>query len=221
MAAPQTAASKPAAAPAVHAVPAAEKAAPAAKKETVITTVKMTDGRTVDFAGKRKMMKETVISGDKVSVRFDFVNGETRLFHVPHALLHQFAAHGASQKIGDEAAGVEDIDDIVVAIDDITARLTKGEWSAVRAAGDGFSGASVVIRAIAEVTGKSAEQVKAFLQGKLDAAKAKGENLSRAELYASFKAPNTKTGIVIARMEKEKAVKSVKFNADDLLGEIK
>lgn len=196
-------------------------ATPAAKVERVVNSVKMSDGRTVDFVGKRKMLKEVLIADGKVSVRFDFVNGQTRTFVVPTNLMAQFAGHGASQKIGDEAAGTEDIDDIVIAIDDIIARLSKGEWSAVRAAGDGFAGASVVIRAIAEVSGKTVEQVKKFLQDKLDAAKAKGESLSRAELYASFRNPASKTGQVIERLEREKKSKASKVNADDLLSELK
>jgi hypothetical protein len=49
------------------------------KEKTPVQTVKMTDGRTVDFPGKRKMQKESY-EGDngQVSVRLDFVNGGTR-----------------------------------------------------------------------------------------------------------------------------------------------
>ena len=182
--------------------------------------VTMADGRSVEFAGKRKMLKDTTVDGTSVSVRFDFRNGETRTFTVPENLLGQFAAHGASQKIGDETAGVADLDDMVVAVEEIIARLVNGEWSATRAEGDGFSGASVVIKAIAEVTGKSVDTVKAFLQAKLDAAAAKGEKLSRQELYKSFRAVGSKTGAVILRLEANKANKASKVNADDLLGEL-
>ena len=42
------------------------------------------------------------------------------------------------------------------------------------------------------------------LQGKLDAAKARGEKLSRQELYNSFRNPATKTGAIIKRLEEEK-----------------
>jgi hypothetical protein len=216
MAAPQTAAKQ--TAPASTPAPVAEASK---KAETVVTKVKMTDGREINFAGKRKMQKEVVIADGKVSVRFDFLNGETRTFHIPSTLMHQLAGHGASQKIGDEAAGESDVDDIVVAVDDIISRLNKGEWTATRAAGDGFSGASIVIRAIGEVTGKSAEDVKAFLQKKLDDAKAKGESLTRRDLYASFRNPASKTGQIIKKLEEEKATKSAKFNSDDLLKELK
>jgi hypothetical protein len=199
-----------------------EKAA-AAKREVVRTEVTMSDGRVVSFAGKKKMVKEVIIDAEHhhASVRFDFLNGETRSFKIGHDLMLQFAGHGASQKIGDEAAGEEDVDDMVIAIDAVMERLSKGEWSARReGGGDGFSGASVVIRAIAEVTGKDIAAVKAFLDGKLAQAEAKGEKLSRQELYKSFRNPASKTGQVILRMEQEKASKSNKVNADELLDEL-
>lgn len=192
----------------------------AVKAKPEVLTVQMEDGRSVDFVGKRKMLKEVIIEGGQVSVRFDFRNGATRTYVVKAILKDRMAGHGASQKVGDEPAGVDDVDDMVIAVDDIIKRLDDGEWTATRASGDGFSGASVVIRAIGEVTGKSAEEVKAFLQGKLDAAKQRGEKLSRAELYASFRNPATKTGVVIERLERDKKTKESKVNADDLLSEL-
>lgn len=187
---------------------------------TEVEQVVMEDGRTVAFSGKRRMLKDVIVDGQEVSVRFDFRNGATRTFVVTDANRAQLAGHGAAQKIGDETAGVEDLDDAVIAVDDMIARLNKGEWTAARAAGDGFSGASVVIKAICEVTGKAVEFVKGFLQSKLDAAAAKGEKLSRAELYASFRNPTTKTGAVIARLESEKKAKVQKVDANDLMAEL-
>lgn len=198
-----------------------EQAAVATKRVAAeVEQVTMEDGRTVGFAGKKRLIKEVIIEGNVVQVRFDFRNGVTRTFTVSKANQHQLAGHGASQKIGDETAGLEELDDMVVAVDDMIARLEKGEWTAARAAGDGFSGASVVIKAICEATGKTVDFVKTFLQGKLDAAKAKGEKLSRAELYASFRNPTTKTGAIIARLEADKKVKEAKVNADDLMAEL-
>ena len=199
-----------------------QEASKPVKPKAEVESVKMQDGRTVGFAGKRKMMKEVLIDHHKneVSVRFDFRNGETRTFAIPNKLALDFCGHGASQKIGDETAGEEDVDDMVIAVDTIIERLEKGEWSAERAVGDGFSGASVVVKAIAEVSGKSAADVKAFLQKKLDDATAKGQKLSRADLYASFRNPTTKTGAIIERLEREKKSKASVVNADDLLKEL-
>ena len=67
---------------------------------------------------------------------------------------------------------------------------------------------------------KRQEFVKEFLQKKLDAAKAKGEKLSRQELYNGFRSANTPTGVVIKRLEEEKLAKSTKVNAADMLAEI-
>lgn len=196
-----------------------EKEVPAApaKATREVASVNLSDGRVVEFAGKRQMLKEISTEHGKATVRFDFRNGETRTFHVPHNNLLQYAAHGASQKIGDETSGVADVDDMVVAVDEMIGRLEKGEWNARRAAsGDSFTGASVVIRAIGEVTGKTAYEVKAFLEAKLAA----NSTLTRRALYASFRSPTSKTGAVIARLEAAKAEKKETVHADDLLAEM-
>lgn len=185
-----------------------------------VESVEMADGTVVNFAGKRKLIKEVVTEGKHPGVNFYFRNGESRHFQIPHEMLADFAAHGASQKIGDETAGLDDVEDMVVAVDDIISRLERGEWAARRATGDGFSGASVVIRAICEVTGKSVSDVKEFLQSKLDKAEASGHKLTRNMLYASFRNPETKTGSIIARLEQEKMKKDSGVSAADLLAEL-
>jgi hypothetical protein len=194
----------------------------APKKEVERVNVTMSDGRVVEFTGKKKLVKEVLVDHEAgtCSVRFDFVNGVTRTFQVHGSpLLLELAGHGASQKIGDEGAGETDVDDMVEAIDAVIKRLEAGSWSG-RKEGDGFSGASVVIRAIAEASNKSVEAVKKFLEDKLAAAEAKGEKLTRQALYSSFRNPNSKTGQIILRMEQEKAAKSNKVNADELLSEL-
>lgn len=190
------------------------------KAPVEVQVVEMSDGRKVEFAGKRKLLKEVLVGESAVAVRFDFRNGETRKWDVPQNLLLQCAGHGASQKIGDETAGEEDVDDMVIAVDDIIKRLDGGEWTMRRAAGDSFSGASVVIKAICEASGKTVEDVKNFLQRKLDEAKTRGESLSRAALYASFRNPNSKVGQIIERLEREKKVKGAAVNADEYLSEL-
>src|SRR6266699_4165738 len=174
--------------------------------------------RVVEFAGKKKMVKtvmyskdletwheEDPVDGDQyVKVRFDFRNGETREFSPPDSLLLRFIGHGSSQKIGDETAGeTEDVDDMVVAVDAIIEKLNAGSWS-TREPGESFGGAAIVIKALIEASGKTLSEIKAYLQGKLDAAKAKGETLTRAQLYASFRNPKSKVGQIVRRMEDEK-----------------
>ena len=197
--------------------------AKALKKETVYEKVTMTDGRVVEFAGTRQTDKTilTDAAGTAVGVRFDCRNGETRSLmcsELTATLAAYGLGHGSAQKAGDEYSGVKEIDDIVLAVEEIFARLRAGEWGAAKSSGDSTAGASIVIKAIMEATSKDMATVKAFLQGKLDKAKAVGEKLSRQELYNSFRNPATKTGAIIKRLEEEKLAKSTKVNAGDLLG---
>jgi hypothetical protein len=166
--------------------------------------VHMTDGRHVEFVGKRKMLKETHIEGNHVSVRLDFRNGETRTFPIPHDLLLRFAGHGAEQKLGDETAGVEDPDDMVLAIDDLIARLHRGEWSVKREGGSGAAGTSILLRALMEFSGRNADQVKEFLSGKSQAEKMALRNSSKLKP-------------IVERLEAEKVAKGSKVNTDELL----
>lgn len=208
----------------------------AAKKERVEIQVTMNDGRQVIFVGTRKQQKETLIDNSKIQldeagglvvfrpgavrVRMDFVNGETRTFDVPLSLYGRAIGHGLEQKFGDETAGAKDIDDAVVAVDDLYETLRKGSWTVRSEGGDSYAGASIVIRALMEASGKDQPTIKAFLQKMLDDAKAKGETLTRKALYDSFRAPNTKVGTIIARLEAEKLAKSAKVDADAKLSEL-
>lgn len=211
----------------------------AEKKERVATKVTLTDGREVEFVGNRRVLKETLIDASKVqqdgdmlviqpgavAIRMDFINGETRTIPVSLALLTRFAGHGAEQKFGDELAAPSDKplspEDMVVAIDELAERIGQGEWSARReGTGNSFAGASVVIQALVEASGKTVDAIKTFLKGKLDAAEARGEKLSRKDLYDSFRAPNTKVGQIIARIEAERLAKSAKVDGDAALSEL-
>ena len=192
-----------------------------AKAERVVENVKMSDGRTVEFVGKRKLLKETIIEGNVVKVRLDFRNGETRTWTIPQSLILRCAGHGAEQKLGDETAGEEKVEDMVLAVDDLMARLDKGEWTTPRAAGDSFSGASIVIKALSLVTGKPVDVIKDFLQKKLDNAKAKGETLTRKALYDSFRNPSTDVGKKIRELEDAERAKSSGIDAVATLEELK
>jgi hypothetical protein len=177
------------------------------KIETQVETVTMTDGRVVDFAGKRKLLKESSVTADgKVQVRLDFRNGETRLFTIPDNLMAKFAAHGAEQKLGDEIAGLNDVEDCVLAVDELIDRLYNGEWSVKREA-NGMAGTSVLVRALVEYTGKTVEQIKQFLAGK-----------SQAEKVALRNNPKIKP--IVERIEAEKAGKKANVDTDAMLGEL-
>jgi len=173
------------------------------KVEKIVETVTLTDGRKVEFAGKRKMQKETLVEGDKVGIRIDFRNGETRTYWSPIELVLRFAGHGMEQKYGDECAGVEDVDDMVLATDDLDSRIQKLEWS-VKREGGGFGGTSVLLRALVEFSGRTAEQVKEFLAGKTQAEKMALRN-------------SAKLKPIVDRLEAEKAAKGAKVDTDSLL----
>lgn len=136
------------------------------KAEPVITTVTMDDGRIVEFAGKKRMQKVGEIHHDKVQVRLDFVNGETRQYTIVPELLHKFALHGAEQKLGDEIAGLDDVDDAVEAVDALIIRLERGEWNVKRATGNGLAGTSILVRALVELTGKPVQAIRESLASK-------------------------------------------------------
>lgn len=176
-------------------------------KTPQIETVTMTDGRIVDFAGKRKLLKESSVTAEgKVQVRLDFRNGETRLFTIPDSLASKFAAHGAEQKLGDEIAGLEDVGDCVLAVDELIDRLYNGEWGVKREA-NGMAGTSTLLKALVEHTGKTVEQIKTFLAGKTQAEKVALRN-------------NPKIKPIVQRIEDEKAAKKTNVDTDALLGEL-
>lgn len=177
-----------------------------AKAEKIAVT--MTDGSVVNFNKKQKLVKtSTIDDAGNISLRLDFVNGQTRTFSVPTSLLTKFAAHGAEQKLGDAIAGETDIDDAVLSMDDLITRLNNGEWNTTRAAG-AFSGASVLLQALVEASGKSKEDIAAFLGTK-----------TQAEKLALRRSAKLKP--IIERIEAAKASTSKStVDTDSLLGEL-
>lgn len=187
--------------------------ATAKAKEPQVTTVTMDDSRTVEFPGKRQLLKESITTPDgRGQVRLDFVNGETRLFTIPDSLMLKFALHGAEQKLGDEIAGLKgengveaSIEDKVLAIDELMERLNAGEWNVKREGG--IAGTSVLIRAMVELYAgaKTVDEVRAFLKTK-----------SQAEKMALRQ--NARIKPIVERLEAEKAAEAAKkFNTDAML----
>jgi hypothetical protein len=179
-----------------------------AKAAPQVETVTMKDGRTVEFAGKREMLKESFVDANgKVAVRVDFRNGETITYTIPDSLMVKFAAHGAEQKLGDETAGLKDIDDKVLAVRELADRLTSPEGWNVQREANGMAGTSVLARALAQVQGVDIEKVKAFLKDKTQAQKMALRN-------------NPKVKPVVDQIEAEKQAKANKVDTDALLGEL-
>lgn len=168
---------------------------PKAKTPVETKTVQMDDGRSVEFTGKKRLDKTIAVAEGRVSVRLDFVSGETRTFTVPDSLLLQFAGHGASQKLGDEISDVTDIEDAVEAIDQLMQRLEKGDWYAARETGTGLSGASVLAKALVEVTGQPIAVVRDYM--------ATLDNKTKAALRVS-----AEVAPIVKRLEDEKAARA-------------
>lgn len=175
-----------------------------AKRETVIEVVTMKDGAVVEFAGKRKLIKNSFERDGNVVVRLNFRNAEFREFTLPQNLLNKFASHGAEQKLGDEIAGIEDIDDSILAIDELIERLYNGEWN-VKRESSGIAGTSILLRALVKLTGKPVEDVKVFLKGKTNGEKLALRNSDRLRP-------------IIQELEAEKAKGNV--NVDNLFAEL-
>lgn len=177
-------------------------------KKAEVEAVTMSDGRVVEFAGKREMLKESFVGDDgQIAVRLDFRNGKSLTYTIPQSLVVKFAAHGAEQKLGDETAGLKDIDDKVLAVEELMKRLTGPEgWNVARES-NGMAGTSVLARALAEVKGVDIEKVKVFLSTK-----------TQAEKIALRNNPQVKP--VVERIEAEKANKGAKVDTDAMLAEI-
>lgn len=193
-----------------------------AKPKTEALKVKMTDGREVEFVGKRKMLKDTIVDESKISldgtsvilsagalaIRMDFRNGETRTFPIPVALIAKAAGHGWEQKYGDETAGTEDPEDMILEVDALDERLQKGEWRTVREPGSSMAGTSVLFKAMVEVyPNKTPEQLKTYLALRSQAEKTALRNSSKLK-------------DVVARLDAEKAAKTAKVDTEALLGEL-
>lgn len=194
------------------------------KKEVVRTPVTLTTGEIVEFTERQRTVKSSTLENGRARVRFAFRNGEVREFSFDKhtALLMRLAIHGALQKIGDETAGVEDLDDQVAAVDAVIARLERGDWGAERQAGNSFAGAGIVVRAIAEAKGVDVAAAKDFIERTLARFEAEGKPITRQALYASFRKPGSKTAPIIARLEAERDAKLAEkgtggLSADDLL----
>lgn len=192
-------------------------AAVPAKGATTVEKVTMTDGRVVDFVGKKRMLKETFITKDEngnvtgIEVRFDFKNGQVITFDViASGLWAELAGHGAEQKIGDATAGVTDVEEMVLEVQELAKRLSEGKFNAER--GEGFSGVPALARAVheyqlAQGKDKTLEQVTEFIKAKTAAERA------ALKLHPQIKA-------ILDRMEAEKAAKAGNVDAGALLDAI-
>lgn len=130
--------------------------------KTVVQNVEMEDGKVVQFPGKRKLQIESKVDANGVlQVRCDFLNGRVLQTSVSGDMLIKFLEFGASQKFRDVIAGEDDVDSCVLDVEEFMGLLAKGQWTTERQRGTGSS--APLHKAVMEVTGKSAEEVKVWL----------------------------------------------------------
>lgn len=133
-----------------------------AVNKTVVTNVEMEDGKVVSFPGKRKLQVTAKVDDNGVlTIREDFLNGRVLQVSVQGAMLVKFLEFGASQKCRDVIAGEDDLDSAVLDSEEFFKLLESGKWSEERAKGTGSS--APLHKAVMEVTGKTADEVKVFL----------------------------------------------------------
>jgi hypothetical protein len=181
-----------------------ETAAAAVETPSSKVTVAFSDGQSFEFSPRFKSKKS--VDAETKRVTFYVRNGaliEVDFDKIPQEVQLQLALHGIAQKVGDDAAGVEDPDDIASAFETMRDQLYAGQWSTERAKGE-FTGVGMLVRAVAEVTSQPVDKVKARL----------------AEMSATDKAQlkaNAKVKAVIERMEAEKLAKAGPVDSEALL----
>jgi len=140
---------------------AAESEAKKVKADTA-TVVKCEDGTEVRFPGKRKMQIAITLAEGALKGVIYFLNGRVLPVDVAAEHTHNFIEYGFGQKVRDNVAGETDVDDMVVATQNQLERFAKGLWNETRERG-AFSGASLLIQAIVQLTGRPIADVSAWV----------------------------------------------------------
>jgi hypothetical protein len=185
-------------------------------------TVEMSDGRKVDFVGKRKMLKHSEFAADGrwVFTRFDFkfeisdeypentitvrAPAHDRQLKDGSYALDSLAAHGAEQKFGDSAAGEDDVEDMYEAVKKTVDQFAGGDWSQ-RREGGGMAGTSILLRALVIKNPKRSVQEARDLLKTLDA---------KTKL-ALRNSPDLKP--IVEKLESERASKAAKVDTSGVL----
>lgn len=141
----------------------AVEAVKVAKKIPEVEKVTLTDGRIVDFVGRRKLIKNSKVNEDgSFSLELIYRNGQFTTINVPAEHFLNYAIHGASQKFGDTFNAEDDLDDAINAVEEMALRLAKGEWHVEREKGDG-KGGSMLVQALVEALNVDRAKVQEFL----------------------------------------------------------
>jgi hypothetical protein len=202
------------------------------KTKREVESVKMEDGREVEFLNPKKegqkgqqFKKDLLLNGkpwddataeekanghvNHLAVRFDFRNGTTRTYPANPSLALQGLGHGLLQKYGDELAGEDapDLDDWAATTDRLHERLTAGEWTKARIGG-GMGGTSVLLQALMEFTGRTADEVRDHIK-----------DWTPQQKQALRNDPDIKP--IVDKIEKEKASKAAHVDTSALKQSLK
>lgn len=195
------------------------------KPKTEVELIDLEDGSKGEFVGKRKLNKSYILkeTGELDHLRFEFRNGRVLLISLPASLLGQFAGHGGIQKYGDELAGMKpsegqtevDIDDMVLEMEKLDKSIQEGKWS-TRREGDGMGGTSILIQALVIYGGKTADQVKKFLEDK----DAKFKAALRLDDKRQSKIVGKTMYQIVKEIEAAKAAKATKVDTSKALDDL-
>lgn len=183
------------------------------RTKTEYTDITMLDGRVVKFPSKRNVLRDTLFNSEtgQLAIRLDYRDGEFQLFIVPGTLpadatvLIAAAGAGLRDRFGAEQSGIEDLEEMREAAEAFAGQLAKNIWREGATESSG-KGAHIVIRAVAEVTGKSRQEVRDYIDSLLARFAAEGKKVSRTRLYGEFeKAP--KYAATVERMKAEQAAR--------------
>lgn len=146
-----------------------------------------------------KMHKKFKTNGSgAVEIHLQFSDGEVMNYLLPISLNSQAAGYGALRKLGDLAIGGTLLPDLKKAVGELFDQWDSGDWRSRR---NGPGGTSVVMKALMAHTGKSADEVRAFLASKTMKQKA---DIKRLPEVAA----------IVRGLEKPKAVPTANLLAD-------
>lgn len=101
-------------------------------------------------------------NGGGVEISLQYSDGEIVEYVLPLSLNQQAAGYGALRKLGDLANGKTELPELKKQVAAMLDRWDAGQWNNYKGPG----GTSVVMKALMELKGKSASEVREFLAGK-------------------------------------------------------
>ena len=101
-------------------------------------------------------------NGGGVEISLQYSDGEIVEYVLPISLNQQAAGYGALRKLGDLANGKTELPELKKQVAAMLDRWDAGQWNNYKGPG----GTSVVMKALMELKGKSASEVREFLAGK-------------------------------------------------------